>query len=99
MKRLGILLSALLLCAVGARTSGVVARWTPQIGLGQEPVALPDYDIRADHRRALVSPEQVQTTGQRFRLFDKNPRARIRWSSLTGAPSRILDLQDALTPS
>jgi len=70
--------------------------------------ALEDFDVRADHQPLLESPPETTSSGakqpsisaaQSFRLLRDYPRARVRWSSLTGTPSRLLNYQGPLSPA
>jgi uncharacterized protein (TIGR03437 family) len=53
---------------------------------------LEDFDIRAGLERSLERSRSEYPS----RLFRENPRAQIRWSSLSGTPSRILSLGETL---
>jgi uncharacterized protein (TIGR03437 family) len=74
---------------------------------------LPNFDIRANLNRSLPAPPEettedtntatnknrarieVETAAQELQA--EHPRTTIRWSSLTGTPSRIANLSEALT--
>ncbi len=61
-----------------------------------------DFDIRADHQRALVALPNVATaqaerTNAVAEFQQAHPRAILRWSSLTNTPSRIIAQSEALT--
>jgi uncharacterized protein (TIGR03437 family) len=53
---------------------------------------LDDFDIRAGLERSIEKPRSEYPS----RLIRENPRAQISWSSLTGAPSRVLSLGQPL---
>jgi uncharacterized protein (TIGR03437 family) len=74
---------------------------------------LPNFDIRANLNRSLIAPPDettdhstnattknratIQAESAALELQTEHPRTTIRWSSLTGTPSRIANLSEALT--
>ncbi len=76
-----------------------------------EPLA--NFDIRANLNRSLLTPPEATTDDSKpisskshatmqaesaaQELLTEHPRTVIRWSSLTGTPSRITNLSEALT--
>ncbi len=83
-------------------------RPTPAPTALSRPQPYEDFDIRATHQRSLaVAPtagtkrNQASTEGTASALEQwqqAHPQARLRWSSLTGAPSQIVAQTEALTP-
>jgi uncharacterized protein (TIGR03437 family) len=82
-------------------------RQTPQNRLLLQDTGLPDYDIRASLRRSQPlddknepkrgfgqsdASRQLQERVSRSSLSRRLPQLQVRWSSLTGAPSRLLNL-------
>lgn len=74
----------------------------------RERKPLDNFDIRADRERALTAPPATRTTpsgravaeaetaAQEF--LAAHPRTVMRWSSLTGTPSRLSNLSAPLSP-
>lgn len=69
---------------------------------------LENFDIRADLNRSLAAPPDTEATNQPARaarqtenavqeMLTAHPRTTIRWSSLTGTPSRMSNVSEALT--
>jgi uncharacterized protein (TIGR03437 family) len=65
-----------------------------------------NFDIRASLRRSLESHDEnraaakyrtLSSSNSRFRLQREHAGVQLRWSSLTGAPSRIFSLTDSLS--
>ncbi len=62
-----------------------------------------DFDIRADHQRSLAALPQTSTPlhaemmNEAAQFQQAQPRAILRWSSLTNTPSRMLAQAEALT--
>ncbi|HEU0185823.1 MAG TPA: M36 family metallopeptidase [Blastocatellia bacterium] len=69
----------------------------------QLPSPREDFDLRVGHQRSLAAPPETATaaaspqSAQVFRLKQSRPGVRIRWSSLTGAPSRVSSHTEALS--
>jgi uncharacterized protein (TIGR03437 family) len=73
----------------------------------QRPVPREDFDSRVDHQRSLAAPPETTNSiasgsapaqvGRVSRLKRTRPSVKIRWSSLTGAPSRIYSQAEALS--
>ncbi|MBS1812803.1 MAG: M36 family metallopeptidase [Acidobacteria bacterium] len=86
-----------------AQTQSVTTQRSTPPRRAQQP--LENFDIRADLDRSLASPpsEGVGTQERRQsetavqEMLAVHPRTKIQWSSLTGTPSRITNLTEALT--
>lgn len=76
----------------------------------REQKILDNFDIRAGLKRSLAAPpEKTRTTDSKQfgvseasaeaaeQLLNEKPRTMIRWSSLTGTPSRIVNFEQSLT--
>ena len=89
-----------------AQTQTATTQRTTPARRVREP--LENFDIRADLNRSLIAPPDEPTANQSQArrqtesavqdLLTAHPRTVIRWSSLTGTPSRIANLSEALTP-
>jgi hypothetical protein len=68
----------------------------------QLPTPREDFDLRVGHQRSLSAPPESATakatpqSAQASRLKQARPGVRIKWSSLTGAPSRVSSHTEAL---
>jgi uncharacterized protein (TIGR03437 family) len=87
----------------GSPISPRVTKQPAAAAAGQLPTPRADFDLRVGHQRSLTAPPDTATvraaaqTGQVSRLKQARPGVRIRWSSLTGTPSRIYSHTDALS--
>ena len=89
-----------------AQTQTATTQRTTPARRVREP--LENFDIRADLNRSLIAPPDEPTANQSQArrqtesavqdLLTAHPRTVIRWSFLTGTPSRITNLSEALTP-
>ncbi len=66
------------------------------------PQTRENFDIRADHQHSLNVPAEAQGLTQarnttQFRLKRSRPSVQIRWSSLSGTPSRLWSLTESLS--
>ncbi|MFN7944035.1 MAG: M36 family metallopeptidase [Blastocatellia bacterium] len=89
-------------------TTTQAARQTPR---GSTPRTLPDFDLRFDYTRslenlsdsesALQNRNRAQSAGRQtvttFRLQRELPTLNVRWSSLSGTPTRMWSYRDALS--
>ena len=71
-----------------AATSATARRETSAAGLA-------DFDIRADLQRTQEATEQAQTKARA--LQQTRPTVQLRWSSLTGTPSRLYSFTQTLS--
>lgn len=75
----------------------------------RRPAAKENFDLRLNHKVSLASPEADASLAQKSpelvrralntadRLKREQPGLQIQWSSLTGGPSRIWNLQSTIT--
>ncbi|HEX4949391.1 MAG TPA: M36 family metallopeptidase, partial [Blastocatellia bacterium] len=95
--------------AMQAQTSASVAPRPRQTGTRRPQEPLENFDIRANLNRSLDTPphESDNATPQSTTVTEaesaaqelqtEHPRTVIRWSSLTGTPSRITNQAEAIT--
>ena len=89
-------------------TTNRAARQTPR---GSTPETRPDFDLRFGYTRSLENPpdatsallnrNRAQSAGRQaattFRLQREQPAVQVRWSSLSGTPSRLWSDREALS--